>query len=540
MEGRQEDVKSSFMKLQNGSDVRGVALAMLGEAQNLFPSTARQIGAAFVFWLAEKTGKSPESLRIGLGHDSRVTANSLTAGAAAGILEEGAKAYVCGLATTPAMFLSTVLEESAFDGAVMVTASHLPFNRNGLKFFTRSGGLGKNAIAEILELAAFRAEATGPAMVPLEDMERTIASLEERLKEAGELDTSPDICQNLPGEMATFDLAEAYCRHMRGIICREVEANDREHPLSGLHIVVDAGNGAAGFFATRILEPLGADTRGSVFLDPDGMFPNHVPNPENADAMAAISKAVVDAGADLGVIFDCDGDRAAVVFSDGREVNRNALIALMAAIISERHPKSVVVTDSVTSDELTEFLEKKLGLRHFRYRRGYKNVIDRANALCSVGQDCQLAMETSGHGALRENYFSDDGAYLCVKIICEMARLHGEGRRIEELIADLGAPAEEREVRIRILGEHFAAYGQQVLDSFGAFARRMGWKVVEPNYEGVRVAFDDEEVKGWLLLRLSLHDPILPLNLETAKKGGTAILLDRIRPFLAKHDRLVF
>ena len=591
--GKEENIKTRYKKLQNGSDVRGFALSAPGEQQNLFPTTARHIGAAFVFWLAERTGKSAEKLRIGIGHDSRITALELTAGVAAGILEEGAGAFVCGLVTTPATFLSTMLPESSFDGAVMVTASHLPYNRNGLKFFTRDGGLEKNAISEILELAAVRAEATGPARAPLADVVTAVRYYEEQLSDKEEkpiaragfsamanaegreaafartgMFDAPDIsrygvagetvyaakagglereetlkipasCQNLPGKLSAFRLAEAYSRHMRELICREVASENAEKPLAGLHIIVDAGNGAAGFFATRILEPLGADVSGSVYLEPDGYFPNHVPNPENPEAMAAVSKAVVTAGADLGVIFDCDGDRAAVVFSDGQEVNRNALIALISAIVAEEHPRSTIVTDSVTSDELTEFLEKKLGLVHFRYRRGYKNVIDRAIALGAMGTDCQLAMETSGHGALKENYFSDDGAYLSVKIISKMASLRKEGRRIEDLIRDLGKPAEAREVRIRITGTDFHAYGEDVLDAFARFAREEGWKVVEPNYEGVRIAFDDDEVKGWLLLRLSLHDPILPLNLETAAAGGVDILLERIRPFFAEYERLV-
>ena len=533
-----ETTKARYQRLQNGSDVRGFALTAPGEPQNLFPSMARNIGAAFVFWLAERTGKPAEYLRVGIGHDSRLTACALTAGAAAGILEEGSSVYLCGLATTPAMFLSTVLEESAFDGAIMITASHLPYNRNGLKFFTKDGGLSKNAIAEILELASVRAEATGPAMVPLEAMETALIEMEGALGNGHDPEKNRDISLRMPGELYGFNLIDIYSRHMKGIICRETGVEEKDLPLKGLHIVVDAGNGASGFFATEILKPLGADIAGSVFLEPDGMFPNHVPNPENPDAMAAISKAVLEANADLGVIFDCDGDRAAVVFSNGREVNRNALIALISAIVAKDHPGSTVVTDSVTSDELTAFLRFTLGLKHFRYRRGYKNVIDRAIALGADGQDCQLAMETSGHGALKENYFSDDGAYLCVKIISEMARLHGEGRRIEELIARLKEPAEAREIRIRILDDDFRAYGQWVLDGFAAYARREGWKVVEPNFEGVRVAFDDEEVKGWLLLRLSLHDPILPLNLESAEKGGTGVLLERIRPFFESYEDL--
>ena len=498
-----ERFESVFKPLQNGSDVRGSAIATDKEPLNLTPEIAAAIAAAFAAWLGKRTGKAVKDLRIGVGHDSRLTAEAIEMGVLTGL--EGTKAFDCELVSTPAMFISTVLPVSAFDGAIMITASHLPFNRNGLKFFTKDGGLEKADITEILKAAAALPEIEIPEMV----------------------------------EADTFDLKTAYSDHMMDIIKREVDAPDYEHPLTGLHIVVDAGNGAAGFFADRILAPLGADTSGSVFLDPDGSFPNHIPNPENEAAMAAIRKAVLDSGADLGVIFDCDGDRGAAVFADGTEVNRNALIALMAAILSDKHPGSTVVTDSVTSDELGIFLTEKLGMKHLRFKRGYKNVINKGIELNASGEDCQLAIETSGHGALKENYFSDDGAYLCVKIICKMAALKKEGRRVEELIADLGSPAESREFRYHIAGDDFGAYGHQVLDDFRAFAEKdPRFHIVSPNYEGIRIAFDDEEVKGWLLLRMSLHDPVIPLNVESEKEGGVDIIMGRIKDFISGYDRL--
>ena len=126
-----------------------------------------------------------------------------------------------------------------------------------------------------------------------------------------------------------------------------------------------------------------------------------------------------------------------------------------------------------------------------------------------------------------------------MKIICEMARLKKDGRRIEELIEKLGYPAEEREVRLTISGENFGDYGRAMLDDFTAFAKeRDDFTIVTPNFEGVRIAFDDEEVKGWMLVRLSLHDPVIPINVESKAKGGVDVILDRVRPFFAKYDRL--
>ena len=94
-------------------------------------------------------------------------------------------------------------------------------------------------------------------------------------------------------------------------------------------------------------------------------------------------------------------------------------------------------------------------------------------------------------------------------------------------------------MRLSITAEDFKAYGQQVLEDFRAFcAADPRFHIVSPNYEGVRVAFDDCEVKGWLLIRLSLHDPVIPINLESANDGGVDILKERIRPFIEAHSAL--
>ncbi|MBR6089186.1 MAG: hypothetical protein IKP86_04575 [Anaerolineaceae bacterium] len=507
------DYKKLFSAVQNGNDVRGVVISTETEKQTLSEPLAAFIARAFAGYLAEKCGKPEADLRIGVGHDSRITAPQILSACKAGL--SVSRVYDCALITTPAMFQSTVLPKSDFDGAVMITASHLPFNRNGMKFFTKEGALSKADLTGILNnAAALAAEYAAEAL--------TVESLP-----AG----------NIVPE--SFDMKAVYCDHMMDVIRREVNAEDYDKPLKGLHIVEDAGNGAAGFFATDILEPLGADITGSVFLDPDGTFPNHVPNPENQTAMEAARKATMDSGADLGVIFDCDGDRGAVVFSDGTEVNRNTLIALLSVIVADQAPGSVIVTDSVTSDELAVFLTKELGLEHLRFKRGYKNVIDKGIELNNSGKNCELAIETSGHGAFKENHFSDDGAYIATKIICRMAKLRKEGKKIESLIEKLEQPADAAEARLSISEPNFTANGQQVLEDFKVFCDNdPRFHVVSPNYEGVRIAFDDEEVKGWLLIRLSLHDPVIPINLESKEPGGVAVMKARIQPFIESHKGL--
>ena len=502
----------AFRRLQNGNDVRGAAIATEIEKQTLSPELAAWIAKAFARFLAETTGKPVCELRIGLGHDSRVTADELMSACALGLSET--QVFDCGLITTPAMFQSVVLPGSDFDGSIMITASHLPFNRNGLKFFLKQGGISHDELGRVIEGAI---ELAGPYVT-----------------EEG-LPLPPDG----GSKMQPFDMKGLYCAHMKQLICESVAAENYEYPLAGLHIVVDSGNGASGFFATDILQALGADISGSQFLEPDGMFPNHVPNPELGTTMRFICDAVVASKADLGVIFDCDGDRGAVVFADGTEVNRNTLIALLAAIVAETAPGSWIVTDSVTSDELAEFLTQDLNLHHLRYRRGYKNVIDKGIQLNAEGSQCELAIETSGHGAFRENYFSDDGAYIAVKIISRMARMKAEGGRIEDLIKDLKQPAEAREVRFTIMEEDFGAYGKQVLEDFKVFCEKEpSFQIVTPNYEGVRISFDINGIHGWVMVRMSLHDPAIPINLESAQPGGCDLVWEKMLPFWSSYDQL--
>ena len=117
-----------LMKLQNGSDVRGVAIeGVEGENVNLTPDIASKIGCAFVSWLSGKKKKAAGSLVIGVGRDSRVSGPALADGLIAGILSTGAQVVNCNMATTPAMFMSIVFDQTKYDGSAMITASHLPY-----------------------------------------------------------------------------------------------------------------------------------------------------------------------------------------------------------------------------------------------------------------------------------------------------------------------------------------------------------------------------------------------------------------------------
>jgi phosphomannomutase len=493
---------TAFMKLQNGSDIRGIASeGVEGENVNLTPQIARQIGYAFANWLAKKSSCQAKGLKIGVGRDSRITGPDLAAALMEGIIFAGASVVDCGMATTPSMFMSIVFKETAFTGSAMITASHLPFNRNGIKFFNKDGGLEHDDITEILS-------------------------------EAEKADVG-----KASAEIKSVDLISIYAEYLKDKIASALKDIDEKQPLKGLHIVVDSGNGASGFFVEKILKPLGADTTGSQFLEPDGMFPNHIPNPENKQAMEAIRNAVLNNKADLGLIFDTDVDRMSAVLSDGREINRDSIIAMIAAILAPEYPGSTIITDSITSDRLTYFLEDVLGLKHLCYKRGYKNVIDKQKELNASGTVAPLAMETSGHGALKDNYFLDDGAFLAVKLIIALAQASVKGKNLSSLIEKLPPLVEDGEFRFKIKGEDFKEYGLKVLDEFKKRASDAGYTLPH-SYEGVRISFNSEDIKGWMLLRLSLHDPVMPLNIEGARKGDLAKLVEIAKKLTDGFDRL--
>ena len=487
-----------FRQFKSGTDIRGVATeGVAGQPVNLTDEVIERMADGFVLWLAEKVGKAPDALKISVGRDSRVSGPHIMALTTARFQAAGAAVLRCGLASTPSMFMTTV--DLGCDGALQITASHHPYNRNGLKFFTRAGGLEGSDIESILTYA-----------------------------QNGDRPAEKD-----GGTVTDVDYMSDYAAGLREKIKREVGADDYEHPLKGFHIVVDAGNGAGGFYADKVLAPLGADTSGSRFLDPDGMFPNHVPNPEDATAMASVCEAVRENSADLGVIFDTDVDRGGAVDSRGNEINRNRLVAVAAAIALEGNEGGTIVTDSITSSGLKTFIEQTLGGRHYRYRRGYKNVIDKALELNAQGVNCPLAIETSGHAAMRENYFLDDGAYLCTKIIIKAAQLRSQGKELGDLTADLKEPLESREVRFQILEKDFRACGERIIADLTDYAAKQpGWQLADDNREGVRVSFDKENGDGWFLLRLSVHDPIMPLNIESDSRGGVDVIEKQLRRFL--------
>lgn len=481
---------------KSGTDIRGFGCVQVHDPLYLSNEAVQRMTNGFVDWLRNKTNK--QVLTIAVGHDSRISSPRIDAAVTAALLEAGVCVKSCGMASTPAMFMTTVMLPC--DGAVQITASHHPMDKNGLKFFTPEGGLEGADIAQILALA--EANAFEPAQ--------------------------------MPGSVETVDFMTRYAALLRQQIIDGIGRGDK--PLTGYRIAVDAGNGVGGFYACDVLAPLGADVSGSQFLEPDGTFPNHPANPEDKTAMCMASEATVRSGADLGIVFDTDVDRAGCVDAAGVEINRNRLVALAAVIALEDCPGGTIVTDSVTSDGLHAFIEAHGG-KHLRFKRGYKNVIDKMIELNAAGEACPLAMETSGHAAFRQNYNLDDGAYLMTQIVIRMARMGRD--KLSAMLDSLVVPLEEQEVRFRILESDFRAVGERFIRDWTAHASAMdGYTAAADNYEGIRFSTGKNAGDGWILARLSVHDPVIVINAESNSEGGVRQMMEVLYAFSREISEL--
>ncbi len=498
-------MENKFMILKSGTDIRGIAVeGVPNEHITLTDEIIEKIALSFAHWISDKKSKKYNDLHVAIGHDSRVSANRIKKQLIDTLSSVGINIFDCGLSSTPAMFMSTI--DLSCDASIEITASHHPFNRNGLKFFTRDGGLDSCDIEDILNYAN---------------------------------KSDIKVSTNKKGTVEKVNYMETYAKRLRKIICNGINCTEQEKPLSGFKIIVDAGNGAGGFYAKDVLLPLGADITGSQFLNPDGYFPNHIPNPENRVAMQSIVEATIKNNADLGLIFDTDVDRASAVDNKGNEICRNSLIALASEIALEGNENGTIVTDSITSDGLHEYIEEVLHGVHNRFKRGYKNVINEAKRLNLQGINCPLAIETSGHAAMRENYFLDDGAYLVTKIIIKMVNLKKQGQNLGNILNKLKKPEESLEFRLNIINSDFKTYGEDIIDDLYSYAQKNDdWHIAPDNKEGIRVSFDENNGDGWFLLRLSVHDPVMPLNIESNKIGGAKVILNKFKKFIKDYEGL--
>ncbi|MCH5160419.1 MAG: phosphomannomutase/phosphoglucomutase [Clostridiales bacterium] len=475
---------ANYEILKSGTDIRGRAIPSDDKPATLTEEAVADLAAAFALWLTRRTGKP--NCKIVIGRDCRLTGEAFTAAILNTLQNSGLELCDCGMFSTPTAFLVTQFPSVQADGSIMITASHHPKDINGLKFFTKEGGVNSAELDEIIAIA-----------------------------NAGE-----KIESNEFSSIIKRDCMKLYCDMLVDVVRSGTALST---PLDGMKIVVDAGHGVGGFFAERVLQPLGADISGSQFLEPDGNFPAHAPNPENKEAIESLKERVLEVGADLGVIFDADADRSAIVAADGTEINRSALIALAAAITLPDNEGATIVTDSVTTEGLKVFIESLGGVQH-RYKRGYRNVIDEAKRI-----GAPLAIESSGHAAFAEHYYLDDGAYFIVKILVTMAALRAEGKDITDLIADYREPLDQADVRLNFTTEDFKPLAEKITYRLQGVSERL-LNLTPDSYEGVRAYVPHAD--GYFIVRTSVHDPVMPIYIESDKPGGVLSIARFLYSFL--------
>jgi phosphomannomutase len=439
-------------------DVRGVYGSELNE------DLARRIGYATAVHL----GLGPSSPPFVVGRDMRPSSPSIAKAAIEGLVTAGANVIDIGLASTPMAYFA--IGSLGASGGLQVTASHNPAKYTGFKVCREQAiPIGSDSgLAEIEQLV------TTGTPTPAADLGR----IEER------------------------DLREAYRDHV-------LRFADRE--LRPIRIVIDAGNGMAGYTLPRLFEKLPGKLT-PMFFELDGTFPNHEANPLKPENTAALRAKVVELKADLGAAFDGDGDRVAFVDETGTVIPSDIMTALIARAVLEKGPTAIVY-DLRSSLVVPEEIEK-YGGRPIREKVGHAFI--RATLRRENGQ---FGGELSGHYYFAENYFSDSAeiAFLLVWNLMskEMLKLSALSRPLRRYVqsGEMNFHVDDKDAKIARIRETFADGRIDDLD-------------------GVTVMFDD----WWFNVRKSNTEPLLRLNLEADGRDRYKEVLPRVLAILGKPE----
>lgn len=413
-------------------DIRGIYGEQIDEA------LAEQIGRAFVGEVAPKT--------VVVGHDMRPCAPEITHALVRGLTRAGADVTRLGLCSTP--MLSFATGHGGYDGGIMVTASHNPAEYIGLKLARKD-------------------------CVPL-SRDAGIGAMAERIRNG---DLPEDAAK--PGTVRDRDISGDYVSMV----------TQHAKPGRRLKLVADAGNGMGGYEFPLVTKHLDLDVT-ELYYELDGTFPNHEANPLNESTLAALRKTVVESGADFGVAFDGDADRAGFIDETGGIVTNDLATALLASDILERE-KGPVVYDLRSSRALPEEIEK-FGGTPIRERVGHSFMKKtmRDNAAVFGG-------EFSGHYYFRENY-NTESASLAVVAMCNI--LSKGDQTLSQRLAPLRRYKQTGEVNFEVEDKQ----GRMEAIAAAFADAEIDW------LDGVTVQYPD----WWCNVRPSNTEPLLRLNLE--------------------------
>jgi phosphoglucosamine mutase len=376
------NVESTIPRLFGTDGVRGTA-----GRHPLDRSTVRRLGAGLVRALTASRGASDRGrpLRLLVGRDTRESGGWMEAELAHGVAGEGADLASAGVVPTPAVAYLTRTE--GFDAGVVISASHNPFEDNGIKVFS---GRGEKFTERV-----------------------------EREVEAIMADPSWAAQGGTAGAVRQVDLVGAYLDHLRAVV---PEANS----LKGLSLAVDCANGATTTVAPRLFDDLGLRTS-IVGNQPDGRNINLRCGSTHPELLA---QTVVERRCHMGVAFDGDGDRAIFIDHEGRIVDGDAVLLMCGRQLQqEGRLRGNAIVATVMSNIGLELALKPLGIDLVRTAVGDKYVMEEM-----LRRNLALGGEQSGHIIFSDYLFTGDGLCTALNVLRTIALT---GRTLAELAADL-------------------------------------------------------------------------------------------------------
>ncbi len=436
-------------------DIRGIWGAGIDEA------LSERIGRAVALHL--------KPARACVGHDMRESALPAKAALIRGLTAHGVDVVEVGLASTPMQYFAT--GDGGFDAGIQVTASHNPAEYIGFKISRK----------DVVPVGGDSG---------LKDIERLALS-------ADPLDPPPG---TKPGTVSARDIRAGYAAHV---------ARFHRPGRRLLRVVVDCANGMGSLEVDLGLSRLGHDLT-VLYPDLDGTFPNHEANPLRVENLRDLQKAVLASGADCGVAFDGDADRACFVDEKGQVVTNDLLTAFMAAEILPGEPAGAAVVYDLRSSRVVPETVTALGGRPIRERVGHAFMKARLRKEKGV-----FGGEYSGHFYFRDNWHADSGVIASTLVLNRLSR---DPAPFSTLLAPLR--------RYRQTGE----INFEVHDKDGTIARLAGaFKDGEVDFvDGVTVNYPD----WWFNVRKSNTEPLLRLNLEGMTPAAFEAGKARVMPFL--------
>jgi phosphomannomutase len=442
-------------------DIRGI------HGSDLDAEGARQIGRAFARVIAQMENKPTGDLRLGLGHDMRLTAPAMAAAYAEGMAAEGAHVLDAGQVGTEMVYF--LVGSRDLDGGLMCTASHNPKAYTGAKL-VRRGAIalsGDEGIGDVKDLV-----------------------LNGMGEEPG------------GGSVERVQIYDAFHRQVMGFIDPST--------VRPLKVVVDGGNGMAGPMVGPLLEQLGLDFA-TAYWEPNGEFPDHEPNPLLPENREFIMAEVKRQGADLGIAWDGDADRCFFIDDTGRFVDGDFLTAILATSMLRKHPGETILYDVRASRAVPDIVQE-LGGTALINRVGHAFFKARMRSEGGI-----FGGEVSGHYYFRDFYCADSGTLPALLILEELSQ---RGTKLSELLApmrskyfisgEINSEVQDPQAKMDEIAENYADAEQSHLD---------GISIDYPDWHFNVRASNTEP-----LLRLCLESLVSESDMETKRDQILALI----------------